>query len=142
MARATLGLGVRELAALAGVSQDTVSLERGEALRERTLAAIRSALEARGVEFTDGDRPGGQDCSQSAHGLSRRQVEQHHPIGRHSAVGDCAYGATRRLAFGGSFNRVRGQRASTGAALCARARGGVRSVTMSRVVRAFDLAGP
>jgi transcriptional regulator with XRE-family HTH domain len=59
MARAALGIGVRDLAALAGVSQDTVSrLERGEALRERTVEAIRSALEARGVEFTNGDQPG------------------------------------------------------------------------------------
>ena len=58
----TRHLGVRELAALDGVSQDTVSrLERGEALRARTIA-IRSALEARGVEFTNGDRPGVRLC--------------------------------------------------------------------------------
>ena len=52
MARAALGLGVRELAALADVSPDTVArLERGEPLRESTLAAIRAALETAGVEF-------------------------------------------------------------------------------------------
>ena len=42
MARAALGLGVRELAAKAGVSPDTVfRLEKGEALLPRTVDAIR-----------------------------------------------------------------------------------------------------
>jgi transcriptional regulator with XRE-family HTH domain len=59
MARAALGLGVRDLAELAKVSPDTIArLERGEELRERTVDAIRSALEAGGVEFTNGDQPG------------------------------------------------------------------------------------
>nr|WP_202618001.1 helix-turn-helix transcriptional regulator [Aureimonas leprariae] len=52
MARAALGLGVRELAKAAEVSPDTVArLERGEELKERTVAAIQAALEAAGVEF-------------------------------------------------------------------------------------------
>lgn len=52
MARAALGMGVRELAELAKVSPDTVArLERGEELRERTVEAIQAALEAAGVEF-------------------------------------------------------------------------------------------
>lgn len=52
MARAATGLGVRELAALADVSPNTVArLERGEEMRPATIAAIRSALEAAGVEF-------------------------------------------------------------------------------------------
>jgi transcriptional regulator with XRE-family HTH domain len=52
MARAALNLGVRDVAALAAVSPNTIArLERGEALYDRTLAAIRSALEAAGVEF-------------------------------------------------------------------------------------------
>ena len=52
MARAALGLGVRELADRAKVSPDTIArLERGEELRERTVDAIRGALEAAGVEF-------------------------------------------------------------------------------------------
>jgi transcriptional regulator with XRE-family HTH domain len=52
MARAAVGWGVRELAAAADVSPDTIArLERGESLQARTLAAIRSALEAAGVEF-------------------------------------------------------------------------------------------
>ena len=52
MARAAVGLGVRDLAELAKVSPDTVArLERGESLKERTVDDIRTALEAAGVEF-------------------------------------------------------------------------------------------
>jgi transcriptional regulator with XRE-family HTH domain len=59
MARVALGMGVRELAALAGVSPDTIArLERGEPLRAGTLQAIQRSLEAAGVEFTNGDHPG------------------------------------------------------------------------------------
>src|SRR5580692_2197138 len=59
MARAALGLGVRELAAAAKVSVDTVArFERGEELKERTIDALRGALEVAGVEFTNGDHPG------------------------------------------------------------------------------------
>ena len=61
MARVALGIGVRELAELAKVSPDTISrLERGEALKERTIADIRAALEAAGVIFIaeNGDGPG------------------------------------------------------------------------------------
>jgi transcriptional regulator with XRE-family HTH domain len=59
MARAALGLGVRELAAAAKVSTDTVArFERGEELKERTIDALQHALEAAGIEFTDGDQPG------------------------------------------------------------------------------------
>ena len=55
MARAALGLGVRELANLAKVSPDTIArLERGEELRQRTVDDIRAALEGAGVEFTNG----------------------------------------------------------------------------------------
>jgi transcriptional regulator with XRE-family HTH domain len=59
MARAALGLGVRELAAAAKVSIDTVArFERGDELKERTIEALQRALEAAGIEFTDGDQPG------------------------------------------------------------------------------------
>ena len=61
MARAATGLGVRELASLAGVAQATVSrLERGEDLKESTIAAIRAALESAGVVFLpeNGNGPG------------------------------------------------------------------------------------
>ncbi|MFG1361018.1 helix-turn-helix domain-containing protein [Xanthobacter pseudotagetidis] len=61
MARAALGLGVRDLAQLARVSPDTVArLERGEALRDKTISEIRSALEAGGIRFVaDGEIAGG-----------------------------------------------------------------------------------
>jgi transcriptional regulator with XRE-family HTH domain len=59
MARAALNLGVRDLAASAKVSPDTVArFERGEPLRERTVDALRAALESAGVEFTNGEQPG------------------------------------------------------------------------------------
>jgi DNA-binding XRE family transcriptional regulator len=59
MARAALGLGVRELATAAKVARDTiVRFERGDELKERTVDAIRDALVLAGVEFTNGDRPG------------------------------------------------------------------------------------
>lgn len=52
MARAALGLGVRELAKLADVSPNTITrLERGEELHNRTLKSIRTALEVAGVVF-------------------------------------------------------------------------------------------
>ena len=61
MARAATGLGLRELAAVAGVSLQTVTrLEAGETLRPATLAAIRIALETAGIEFVEenGGGPG------------------------------------------------------------------------------------
>jgi len=52
MARAALQWGVRDLAAAAEVSHDTVvRFERGEELRSRTVAAIRTTLEKAGVVF-------------------------------------------------------------------------------------------
>lgn len=52
MARVAIGWGVRELAAAANVSPNTIArLERGEELKASTIEAIRSALEAAGVEF-------------------------------------------------------------------------------------------
>ncbi|MAW87528.1 MAG: transcriptional regulator [Phyllobacteriaceae bacterium] len=52
MARAATGLGVRDLARLAGLSPNTIArLERGEEMRQTTIDAIREALEASGIEF-------------------------------------------------------------------------------------------
>lgn len=52
MARAALGLGVRDLAERAEVSPNTVArLERGEVLKAATVDMIRASLEAAGVEF-------------------------------------------------------------------------------------------
>lgn len=59
MARAALQLGVRELATAAQVSPTTITrLERGDVLYARTVEAIRAALEAAGVIFTNGSEPG------------------------------------------------------------------------------------
>lgn len=59
MARVALGLGVRELAALAKVAPATISrLEAGEELKERTIIDIRNALEVAGVTFLDGNYSG------------------------------------------------------------------------------------
>lgn len=61
MARAGLDFGVRDVAALAGVSPNTVArLERGEVLRDDTLYKIRKALRVEGAIFissVDGDTP-------------------------------------------------------------------------------------
>lgn len=55
MARAALGLGVRDLAKAAEVSPDTIArFERGEELRASTVETIRKALEAQGVQFLEG----------------------------------------------------------------------------------------
>jgi transcriptional regulator with XRE-family HTH domain len=52
MARAALGLGVRELAALAKAAPGTIArFEAGRTLHHRTVAAIRIALEKAGIEF-------------------------------------------------------------------------------------------
>ena len=61
MARAALGMGVRELAAAAKVSVDTVArFERGEELKERTVDTLQRALEAAGIKLIDenGGGPG------------------------------------------------------------------------------------
>lgn len=52
MARVALGLGVRELAEKAGVSTNTIArFERGEDIKASTMEAIRTTLEAAGVQF-------------------------------------------------------------------------------------------
>ena len=59
MARTALGLWVREFATAAKVSIDTVArFERGDELEEWAIDALQRALEAAGVEFTNGEQPG------------------------------------------------------------------------------------
>ncbi len=59
MARAALKWGVREVAKAAKVSPATVTrVEADQPANAATLLAIRAALEAAGVEFTNGDAPG------------------------------------------------------------------------------------
>ncbi len=61
MARVALGWGVRELAAKAGVTANTVSrIEQGADARQSTIDAMKAALHEGGVEFIDenGGGPG------------------------------------------------------------------------------------
>ncbi|OJU66043.1 MAG: transcriptional regulator [Rhizobiales bacterium 63-7] len=52
MARVALEWGVRELAEAAKVSTNTITrFEKGEELKERTVDALRDALEAAGIAF-------------------------------------------------------------------------------------------
>jgi transcriptional regulator with XRE-family HTH domain len=59
MARAAVGWGVRELAAQAGVTANTITrIENGADAKQSTIEALRRALEAAGIEFTNGNEPG------------------------------------------------------------------------------------
>jgi len=59
MARAAVGWGVRELAEKAGVTANTVTrIENGADAKQSTMDKLQRALEAAGVEFTNGDQPG------------------------------------------------------------------------------------
>jgi transcriptional regulator with XRE-family HTH domain len=59
MARAAVGWGVRELAKKAGVTANTVTrIENGADAKQSTMNRLQHALEAAGVEFTNGDQPG------------------------------------------------------------------------------------
>ncbi len=59
MARAAVGWGVRELAEKAGVTANTVTrIENGADAKQSTMDRLQRALEAAGVEFTNGDQPG------------------------------------------------------------------------------------
>ena len=59
MARAAIGWGVRELAKKAGITANTVTrIENGADAKQSTMDRLQSALEAAGVEFTNGDQPG------------------------------------------------------------------------------------
>lgn len=54
MARVALGIGVREIAEMAGVSANTISrFERGEELKASTVQTIREAFERQGAVFID-----------------------------------------------------------------------------------------
>lgn len=59
MARTALGWSVKDLSNAASVSTNTiVRLERGEALKPRTVADIRETFEKAGVTFIEGDYAG------------------------------------------------------------------------------------
>jgi transcriptional regulator with XRE-family HTH domain len=59
MARAAVSYGVRELAKAAKLAVDTVSrFERGESLKDETVATIKQALERAGAIFIAGNGEG------------------------------------------------------------------------------------
>jgi transcriptional regulator with XRE-family HTH domain len=59
MARAAIRWGVRELAAKAGVTANTVTrIENGADAKQSTMERLQGALEDAGVEFTNGEQPG------------------------------------------------------------------------------------
>jgi transcriptional regulator with XRE-family HTH domain len=60
LARTALGLTVLETAALCDVSHETIRRIEADdqALKEKTLAKVRAALEKAGVEFIDEDSGG------------------------------------------------------------------------------------
>jgi len=58
-ARGLVNWTVRDLADRSGVHRNTITkIEAGEAKHGPTMAAVIRALEAAGVEFTNGDAPG------------------------------------------------------------------------------------
>jgi len=60
MARAALGLGVRDVGKLADVAPNTVNrFENGSDIRLSTLSKIKNVLEAEGIEFIPEDDSGG-----------------------------------------------------------------------------------
>jgi transcriptional regulator with XRE-family HTH domain len=59
MARAAVRWGVRKLAEKADVTANTVTrIENGADAKQSTMDALQRALEAAGVEFTNGEQPG------------------------------------------------------------------------------------
>jgi hypothetical protein len=59
MAVAGLGWSWDDLVNESGISRDTIArFMRNEELRPSTVAALQTALEKGGVEFTNGDEPG------------------------------------------------------------------------------------
>ncbi len=59
MARAALGITVRQAADLAGVSHDTIiRIEGGQELKDSTVQKVRAAFESQGIKFTNGSQPG------------------------------------------------------------------------------------
>lgn len=62
LARVALGWGVRDIASATGMSPNTITrFERGERMRDRTVAELRRLFESNGLEFideADGKGPG------------------------------------------------------------------------------------
>ncbi len=108
MARTALNIGIRDLAELAKVSPDTVSrFERGDPLKERTVDALKTALEAAGVAFVpeNGGGPGvrlkspssaTRDAAQAAQGASDARQLAHDAIDRHYKNSDESSGVKKQ----------------------------------------------
>jgi len=75
MARAAVGWGVRELAEKAGVTA-----------KQSTMDKLQRALEAAGVEFTNGDQPGVR-LTKAAAARSREPAGTSKPMAAAKAVG-------------------------------------------------------
>jgi hypothetical protein len=74
--------------------------------------------------------PGARAAANRLTGSAVEQVEQHHSIGRRIACNACADGTASGLALSRLAHGLGGgQRAPTGATVCAGARGRVRSIT-------------
>jgi transcriptional regulator with XRE-family HTH domain len=59
MARVGVRWGVRDLAKKAGLTANTVTrIENGADAKQSTIDKLKRALEAAGIEFTNGDQPG------------------------------------------------------------------------------------
>jgi transcriptional regulator with XRE-family HTH domain len=89
MARAALKMNVRDLAAAAEVSPNTITrIEADLPSNASTLAAIRRVLEAAGAEFTNGNKPGVQ--------LVRQPGDAAKPASYKAVVKPAAKPATKR----------------------------------------------
>ncbi len=87
MARAAVGWGVRELAEKAGVTANTVTrIENGADAKQSTMDKLQRALEAAGVEFTNGDQPGVR-LTKAAAARSREPAGTSKPMAAAKAVG-------------------------------------------------------
>lgn len=108
MARAALGLGVRDLALLANVAQATVSrFERGEDLKESTVISIRTALEAAGVIFVDSNGEGeGVRMRKFKKGDQVRLVSGTKLWGEHQALRDQVGTVVEEVKDGTSMLRI------------------------------------
>ena len=116
MARAALGLSVKKLAVAARVAPQTiVRFERGEKIRPSTVTSLRQVLEAAGVEFTDGRKPGVRcwctdAATMNAWKVSNSESDASAALSQHCFVPAfanlrcCPFGYFARLTFGGSIN--------------------------------------
>jgi transcriptional regulator with XRE-family HTH domain len=91
MARAAVGWGVRELAKKASITANTVTrIENGADAKQSTMDALQRALEAAGIEFTNGEQPGVR--------LSKAAAAQSSELGSASNPSGAAKSARRKTA--------------------------------------------